>query len=89
MTPEHRIVDAELRAIRQHIEFWYGKLANIFKLCANKHSFKLAANRPHALEQLRVCHLLVNIKNILAGDTASGSTQFDCPPPSLEDYLTP
>jgi len=87
MTQQHRIVDAELRAVRQHIEFWYGKAANNFKVIADKKSFKLASHTPHAIELLRVSHLLVNIYNIIHGDTSSGVTQFDCPPPSLEEYL--
>lgn len=82
-----RICDAEMRACRQHIEFGYGKIANIFSICADSKNFKLGNHRPYANELLRVCHLLCNIYNCLKGDSSSGYNAFDCPPPSLEDYL--
>ena len=42
----------------------------------------------YSIELLRVCHLLTNIYNCCHGDMASGYRKFNCPPPTLEEYLT-
>lgn len=82
-----RECDRELRGCRQHIELKYGRVARIFSICDDPSNFKLAQHTPYAVELLRVCFLLCNIYTCLKGDSASSYLTFDCPPPSLEDYL--
>lgn len=87
LTEEMRECDAELRACRQHIEYSYGKGANLFRIIATYSHLRLAQSNPYALELLRMSHFLVNIHNILRGSTSSGYDQFDIEPPTLEEYL--
>ena len=62
-------------------------IGNIFCICTSPEGYKLAKRNPYALEQLRVCHLLVNCYICLNGDQASLDNTFGVPPPTLEEYL--
>ena len=87
MTEYMRVCDSEMKACRQSIEWGYGKTDNIFSICDNADNFKLGKRNPYAIELLRVCHLLTNIYNCVNGDQSSGHSMFNCPAPSLEQYL--
>jgi len=76
-----------IKAARITIEKNYGMTSNIFRICSSKEGLKLAKKNPYALEQLRVCHLLVNCYVCLNGDQASSDYTFGVSPPRLEDYL--
>lgn len=76
-----------LKAARITIEKNYAMVSNIFRICKSVEGLKLAQNRPYALEQLRVCHLLTNCYICLNGDQAGSDNTFGVDPPSLEEYL--
>lgn len=85
LTAEEREVNRELQWIRQEIEYYFGEVSCLFKLCSDRSSYKLAKEHPYAVEQLRVCHLLTNIYNCLNGDKFS--KKLGVQTPLLEDYL--
>jgi len=87
LTQEQAYCNAKLKACRQSIEWSYGDISKLFAICDDPKSYMLAKRNPYAIEQLRVCHLLVNIHNCLNGGKVSGHNMFCCLPPSLEQYL--
>ena len=77
LTEFMRYCNAEFRACRQHIEISSGKGDNLFKITESFRSFKLAQSNLYSVELLRMSHFLVNIYNILRGNSSSGYDQFD------------
>ncbi len=80
-------INAELRSARQPIEKNYGLTSCVQQICNTSHGYQLAKRHPYALEQLRVCHLLMNCYICFNGDQASGVNTFNCSPPKISDYL--
>ena len=80
-------VNYHLKAARMTIEKNYGMVSTLFKICTVVDKNKLAKEKPYALEQLRVCHLLLNCYVCLNKDQASSTNTFGCNPPLLKDYL--
>ena len=87
LTAQQELCNTQIKPPRQTIEFSYGEIEGIFQICTQPRSLKLAQRIPYAQEQLRVCHLLSNIYTCLNGNKASSHMKFNCPPPSLDDYL--
>lgn len=87
LSDEEKKCNNAMKAARITIEKNYGMTSTIFRICNSREGFKLAQNNPYALEQLRVCHLLVNCYVCLNGDQASSDNTFGCNPPRLEEYL--
>jgi hypothetical protein len=52
--------NAALRLARQPIEKNYGLTSCVQRICDTNRGYQLAKKHPYALEQLRVCHLLLN-----------------------------
>jgi hypothetical protein len=86
-TPEEIYCNTRIASCRESIEWHFGDISVLFKICNDPAKFKLAQRNPYAIEQLRVCHLLGNIHNCLNGGKASGALVFCCEPPELEEYL--
>jgi hypothetical protein len=80
-------INAAFRAARIPIEKNYGLTNCVFRICDTTRGYQLGKKRPYALEQLRVCHLLVNCYICLNGDQANGVNTFNCPSPCIKDYL--
>jgi hypothetical protein len=87
LTAEEVKINATFRAARIPIEKNYGLTSCVFRICDTPRGYQLGKQHPYALEQLRVCHLLVNCYICLNGDQASGVNTFNCPPPRIDDYL--
>ena len=77
-----------LKRGRETIEKSYAALGNEFHICDVKKGMKLAKVNPHAIEQLRVCHLMLNCKACFNGDIASSTNTCGVCPPKVEDYLS-
>ena len=71
----------------QPIKKIYGLTSCVQQICNTSHVYQLAKRHPYALEQLRVCHLLMNCYICFNGDQASGVNTFNCSPPKNSDYL--
>lgn len=87
LTQEQSYCNKKLKACRQSIEWSYGDISVLFEICDDPKHYMLGKKNPYAIEQLRVCHLLVNIHNCLNGGKAAGHNVFCCSPPTLEEYL--
>lgn len=85
LTWQERLVNLEVSWIRQQIEYYFGEVSGLFKLCSDRESYKLAKEHPYVVEQLRVCHLLTNMYNCLNGDKFS--SKLGVRTPVLEEYL--
>ena len=87
LNEDRRKCNNVMQAARITIEKNYGMIGNIFRICHSIEGSKIAKKNPYALEQLRVCHLLVNCYVCLNGDQASSNNTFGVAPPRLEEYL--
>ena len=85
LTPYEELCNDRMKECRESIEWSCGELTSIFQLSALPSSYRLGKRHPYAHQQLRVCHLLVNMYHCFNGDKAS--RMFHCPPPVLEEYL--
>jgi hypothetical protein len=65
----------------------YGMVSNLFCICYTTEGSKILKRNPVVLEQLRVCHRLINCYVCLNGDQAGSVNMFNLSPPLLEDYL--
>jgi hypothetical protein len=79
--------NAALRSASQPIEKNYGLTRCVQRICDTRRGYQLAKKRPYALEQLRVCHLLMNSYICFNGDQAGSVNTFNCMPPPVEVYL--
>ena len=87
LTPSKLKCNAALRAARMPIEKNYGLQSCVQRLCDTRRGSSYGSVRPYAIEQLRVCHLLINCYICFNGDQASGANTFAYPPPSIDQYL--
>ena len=87
ITNDQKTCNDRMKTIHQMIEFSYGDVENVFRICASPLNYRFGSNLPYAQEQLRVCHLMANIYTCLNGNKASSYAKMDCPPPRLRDYL--
>ena len=87
LTPAQETVNKYLKRGRMTIEKSYAAIANEFHICDIKKDTKIAKKKPLVIEQLRMCHLLLNCKVCLNGDGTGSTNTFDVVPPSLEEYL--
>jgi hypothetical protein len=87
LTFDERVCNASLRAARMPIEKNYGLQMCIQGLCDTRRGSCLGAAVPYAIEQLRVCHLLLNCYICFNGDQASGPSTFAMTPPNINACL--
>ena len=87
LTEQQQAINSAWKAARVATERNYAQTSVVFWICDRHYNYKLANKRSVAVEQLRVCHLLVNCYNCLNGDQACHASTFGCSAPSLEAYL--
>jgi len=87
LTPAETKCNAALQAARMPIEKYYGLQSRAQRLCDTRRRSRYGVERPYAIKQLSVCHLLINCSICFNGDQASGANTFVYPPPSIEQYL--
>ena len=83
LMPAELKINAALRSAQQN----YGLTSCVQRICDSRRGYQLGKRHPYSLEQLRVCHLLINCYICFNGDHASGVNTFDCSPPTLDEYL--
>jgi hypothetical protein len=71
LTAKEVTINAAFRAAWMPIEKKYGLTNCVFRICDTERGYQLAKQHPYALEQLRVCHLLVNCYICFNGDQAA------------------
>ncbi len=62
-------------------------VSNLFHICETWDGYKIAKERPYAIEQLCVCTLLTNCCVCMNGDVAGSNNTFGLSPPMLSKYL--
>ena len=87
LTEDQQRCNIAIKSARITIEKNYGMTSTIFRICNSVEGFKLAKNRPYALEQLRICHLLTNCYICFNGDQAGHNNTFGINTPSIREYL--
>lgn len=87
LTRYEKVVNAEMKSVRQRVEFPFAAKKNMLKICTKPDSFRLGKNCPYAVEQYRIVHLLLNIHTCLNGNHSTSYECFNISPPVLEEYL--
>jgi hypothetical protein len=88
LTQQEEDENKAMKKVRESIEWEYGSNTVLWKLASNKHRFKLETDPQVVMAQVRVMQLLTNCYTCLHGSNISSRYTFDCPPPSLQSYLT-
>ena len=81
------ILNFRLRVQRICIEWSYGMLSNLFRICLTFEHWHGQKRVPYAYEQLRVSFLLLNCYVCLHGSQLTGLNKFGLEPPDIRDYL--
>jgi hypothetical protein len=76
-----------MRSARITIEKNYAMVSNHFRICTTRDGYKIAKERPYAIEQLRVCTLFTNCYVCMNGNIAGSDNTFGLNPPMLSEYL--
>ena len=87
LNEQQQAINSALKAARVTIERNYAQTSVVFWICDRLDNYKLTTERSVAVEQLRVCHLLVKCYDCLNGDQAGNANIFGCSVPRLELYL--
>ena len=87
LTQCEKRVNSAMSSARITIEKNYGQTSCVFKICDTRHDYKLGKKNPVALEQLRVCHLMLNCYACFNGEQGSHVNTFRLSAPRLEDYI--
>jgi DDE superfamily endonuclease len=73
---------------RISVEMSYAKAEQLFPMLNIKNQKKLEVDAIKSFAEIRVMYLFTNFKVCCAeGSTMTGERMFQCPPPSLEEYL--
>jgi hypothetical protein len=77
-----------MKSARESIEWSYARAEQLWPLLNTKDSFKLEQDADRVFAEIRVMYFLTNCKVCTSeGSTMTGTRGFQCPPPSLEQYL--
>ena len=77
-----------MKSVRECIEWAFAKAQQYWPLLNRKDSKKLEQNPDRVWAEIRVMYLLTNFKVCeLEGSTMTGTRGFQCPPPTLAEYL--
>jgi hypothetical protein len=87
LTDAQKWCNAAMRSARITIKKNYAMASNLFHICATSDGYKIAKERPYAIEQLRVCTLLTNCYVCMNGDVAGSDNTFGLSPPMLSNFL--
>jgi hypothetical protein len=87
LTPSELKYLAALRAVRMPIKKKYGLQSCVQRLCDTRRGLSYGSVHPYTIEQLWVCHLLINCYICFNGNQASRANTFAYPLPSIDQYL--
>ena len=76
MTDAQKRCNAVMRSARITVEKNYAMVSNLFRICETRDGYKIAKERPYAIEQLRVCTLLTNCYVCMNGDVVGSDNTF-------------
>ncbi len=87
LTNAQKQCNAAMRSVHITIEKNYAMVSNLFHICATRDGYKIAKERPYAIEQLRVCTILTNCYVCMNGIITGSDNTFGLSPPMLSKYL--
>ena len=88
LTHAQEVENDNMKAIRETIEWSYGRAEQLWPLMNKKQAHILEWDPPVVFGQFRVMFWLTNCKVCAEeGSTMTGNRMFACPPPSLQEYL--
>jgi hypothetical protein len=77
-----------MKSVREAVEWSYAKAEQNWPMLNRKDMHKLEQSPARVWAEFRVMYLLTNFKVCeLEGSTMTGSRGFQCPPPTLAEYL--
>jgi hypothetical protein len=80
--------NANMKSVHEMVEWSYAKAEQNWPMLNRKETFKLEDDPDRVWEEIRVMYLLTNFKVCkLEGSTMTGQRSFQCPPPTLSEYL--
>jgi hypothetical protein len=78
-----------LKSARVSVEWSYARAEQQWGMLTDKSNYKVDQDAARCFSEIRVMYLLTNFKVCCdEGSTMTGQRGFQCPPPSLEEYLT-
>ena len=88
LTPIQEEENANMKSVREMIEWSYAKAEQNWPMLNRKDTYKLEQDPDRVWAEIRVMYLLTNFKVCeLEGSTMTGTRGFACAPPSLSEYL--
>jgi hypothetical protein len=88
LTPIQVEENEAMKSARESIEWAFAKADQSWPLLNRKDSKKLEVDSQIVWAEIRVMYLLTNFRVCeLQGSTMTGTRGFQCPPPSLSEYL--
>ena len=88
LTPAQEEENENMKAVRECVEWSYGKAESLWKLLTTKYHAKLEVDSGRVFAEVRVMYFLTNCRVCaLEGSTMTGMRGFRCAPPSLQEYL--
>jgi hypothetical protein len=87
LTDAQKRCNAAMRSVHITTKKNYAMVSNLFCICMTRDGYKIAKERPYAIEQLCVCTLLTNCYACMNGNVAGSDNTFGLSPPMLSKYL--
>ena len=87
LTDAQKQCNAAMRSARITMKKNYSMMTNLFRICETRDGYKIAKERPYAIEQLCVCTLLTNCYVCMNGDVAGSDNTYGLSPPCLANIL--
>ena len=88
LTQKQQDENENMKAVRESVEWSYARAEQLWPLLNKKDEQKLEVDSRRCFAEVRVMYLLTNFKVCESeGSTMTGVRGFQCPPPTLEEYL--
>ena len=88
LTPIQEEENENMKSVREMVEWSYAKAEQNWPMLNRKNGYKLEQDPDRVWAEIRVMYLLTNFKVCeLEGSTMTGTRGFECPPPTLAEYL--
>jgi len=89
LTVSQEEMNDNMKLARECVEWSYARAEQLWPMLNTKDGFKLEEDSERMFAEIRVIYWLTNCKVCTSeGSTMTGTRGFQCPPPSLEDYLS-
>ena len=87
LAPMQVLENFRLKAVRITVEWSYGIVSNVFRICRTFSPFRIFHESRYACEQLRVSFLLTNCYTVFHHSQIGAIGTFGVEPPPINNYL--